>query len=190
MKKTIIAAMLLVSAMAFAQEPGKAPKKGQENMQERVQASRIAFITQKLDLSVKEAQVFWPVYDKIDAERKEAEKNLREATRNLNMGLKNQAGDKDIAALTEAFVKAKVATVASEEKYLKEFSKVLPAEKVAKLYTAEERFRREQIMNIRGPQGGGRPDMQHGQSGQRGPRNGDGHHHGEHNPDVQMPVQQ
>ena len=39
-------------------------------------------------------------------------------------------------------------------KYLKEYLKVLPAEKVAKLFLGEEKFRQSQINRLRQPMGG------------------------------------
>ena len=47
----------------------------QEDRKEKIEAMKVAFITQKLDLSSKEAQVFWPLYndyqDKLQALRKQ-----------------------------------------------------------------------------------------------------------------------
>ena len=42
--------------------------------QERMQSEKIAFFTAELNLSPEEAQVFWPVYNKLEAEKKELNK--------------------------------------------------------------------------------------------------------------------
>ncbi len=44
---------------------------------EKVQALKIAFITQKLELTSDEAQKFWPVYNRYETEIKQVMKNNR-----------------------------------------------------------------------------------------------------------------
>ena len=37
---------------------------GRGNLQERIDAQRVAFITEKVNLTPEEAQVFWPLYNR------------------------------------------------------------------------------------------------------------------------------
>ncbi|MGF2411136.1 hypothetical protein [Ferruginibacter sp.] len=48
---------------------------------EKLQALYVAFITQKLELTATEAQVFWPVHNDFDKEVKGVDLNLPELTR-------------------------------------------------------------------------------------------------------------
>ncbi|MBQ5517559.1 MAG: hypothetical protein IIT92_04060, partial [Bacteroidales bacterium] len=52
---------LFVSVLLFAQPQGKPNEEQRKKDWERLQAEKIAFITQELDLTPEEAQVFWPV---------------------------------------------------------------------------------------------------------------------------------
>ena len=65
MKRFIaLAACLLLAGALFAQPQGNKPSEEQRKKEfERIQSEKIAFITQELDLSPEEAQVFWPVYN-------------------------------------------------------------------------------------------------------------------------------
>ena len=56
MKRLIIPILtLFICFNAYSQRDGK--------MQERIKAQKVAFITERLDLSSKEAQKFWPIYN-------------------------------------------------------------------------------------------------------------------------------
>jgi len=71
MKRIIILTVTLFSLVTFAQE-----KKG--GGREKVRAYKIAYLTEKLDLSAKEAEKFWPLYNSYNDKRRElfkAEKN-------------------------------------------------------------------------------------------------------------------
>ena len=74
----------------------------------------------------------------------------------LPSGIKNNS--QDLQKLLNAYLEANGKINEIEKKYVGEYTKVIPEEKVAKLYVAEERFRREQINRLKGPWGmGDRP---------------------------------
>ena len=151
MKKLIsmVCLALLVALTASAQKKG-------ENWQEKVRAERVAFLTTELDLSEAEAQVFWPVYNALQQERRDAFKAVRSATKALSEALKK--GEGDTAALLDDYLKAREKTAALERSSVERFKKVLPIEKVAKLSLAEEKFRHRQIGQLQqGRPQGNRP---------------------------------
>lgn len=186
---TLIAAFVFAAA-SFAQAPQrdaqKCSKPEGKGWCDRMQAEKIAFYTKYIGLTAEEAQAFWPVFNQAEAEQKEIAKAARDAGRALNLALAGKTEGADIAALTKDYVKAVGKTV-DNEKYLKLYSKILPAEKVAKVFLAEEKFRRQQIQKLncngapqgRGPQGG------HGSypgGDRQGGNNGGGQGHGGHGP--------
>ena len=151
MKKLIsmVCLALLVALTASAQQKG-------ENWQEKVRAERVAFLTTELDLSEAEAQDFWPVYNAVQQERRDAFKAVRSATKALSEALKK--GEGDTAALLDDYLKAREKTAALERSSVERFKKVLPIEKVAKLSLAEEKFRHRQIGQLQqGRPQGNRP---------------------------------
>ncbi len=156
MKKiiSVLLALALVAGMAHAQD--KQEKKGGHDWRERVRAEQVAFITSELDLSESEAQTFWPVYNDVQKQRREAFKATGEAFKALQEG----ADDKDAAKLLDQYLAAKKANEKLEADAVARYKKVLPMSKVAKLLLAEEKFRQNQIHRLgqgRGPGQGGRP---------------------------------
>ena len=63
MKKiiSVLCALVVLSMGAFAQGP-QGPRRGGDNgWRERVRAEKVAFLTEEIDLTESEAQVFWPI---------------------------------------------------------------------------------------------------------------------------------
>ena len=135
MKKLVLTFVLVCTATAlFAQ--------GQMSWKEKMQSIKIAYLTEQVGITPAEAQVFWPVYN-------EAEKEMFAAQKNVYVALKNlRTAEKPSAELNDAYVKAVKERGEVEVKNLKAYGKVLSAEKLAKLYVAEEKFRRDQIMKL------------------------------------------
>ena len=167
MKKiiSILAVAAMFSAAAFAQDfqKGNNKKGNDEGWREKVRAEQVAFITSELDLTEAEAQKFWPVYNDIQAKRREAYKESFEAMKALHEGLEN-GGDSD--KNLDKYLTAKKKIQDLDEDAVKKYSKVLPKEKVAKLVLSEERFRHNQIGKLGGNQG---MDKQHRPGGRQHP---------------------
>jgi hypothetical protein len=156
MKKiiSVLLALALVAGMVKAQD--KQEKKNGHDWRERVRAEQVAFITNELDLSESEAQAFWPVYNDIQKQRREAFKAVGQAFAALQEG----AEEKDAAKLLDQYLAAKKAGEKIEAEAVARYKKVLPVSKVAKLILAEEKFRQNQIHRLgqgKGPGQGGRP---------------------------------
>ena len=60
-------------------------------------------------------------------------------------GVEEKKGSKEMEKLVKAYIDAKEKNEGIETKYLNKLLKVLPAEKVARYYVAEEKFRHQQI---------------------------------------------
>lgn len=136
----LLALFTLISAFSVKAQPG--------SKKEKIEALRIAFITQQLDLSSAEAQLFWPVYneylDKMDAARKSFRQQYNKQT---DYDFKT---DKE----AEAYLNAEISLKQKEAEYFREyyekFKKVLPVKKVAKLRRAEEDFKKKLIEQLQG----------------------------------------
>ena len=161
MKKiiSVLLTAMLVSGLAFAQKNGK---KDPEQWREKVRAEQVGFITSELNLTESEAQAFWPVYNEIQEQRREAFKASADAFKALKDGAEGKETDK----LLDQYLAAKKNCDAVEANAVARYKKVLPVEKVAKLLVAEEKFRHQQI----GKLGAGKPGDRPGQPGSH--RNG------------------
>lgn len=137
------AAFALFSINAEAQSKGV-------NWKEKMMSEKIAFITMELSLTPEEAQVFWPVYNQIEQKRHESDKAVGTSYKALLEGLKSDtATDKEIDKLLDAYLDAKQAKKEMTKGETAKYRKVLSSKKVAKLYIAEEKFRRQHIRNFK-----------------------------------------
>lgn len=143
--------------------------------QEKVMSEKIAFITTELELTPEEAQVFWPVYNQVTKENLESHKAMMAAYRAMTKALEEgTASDKEIGQLLDEYLAAKQKNNNAGNDDVEKYRKVLPAKKVAKLYIAEENFRRHHIRNFKSGHkglgvgnGSGRPVQGGGKPGAR-----------------------
>jgi len=136
----ILCVLSLFSLCASAQNNNPA------DWQKRMQSAKIAFLTNEMSLTPEEAQVFWPVYNMCQREHEQNIAATFKAFADLDIAIRN---GKETADFLNKYVAAM--DQERESKYLKEYLKVLPPEKVAKLYVGEERFRQSQIHSLRQP---------------------------------------
>ena len=133
-----------------------------EERKEKMKAMRVGFITDALDLTADEAQVFWPVYneksDKIESLKKEGFEKMHK--------LKKEG--KNLDALSEKELSEIMTEKLSNEKtiaqlnidYHEKFLDLIGTKKTFQLYEAEMEFRRELMRKFRkdGKSGNGRPE--------------------------------
>lgn len=163
MKKTLILSFLLGSFAAFAQ-PNLMDRDDMEQKREKIEAIKVAYLTEELDLTVEESQKFWPVYNEL--QNKEHE--LREAQRTSLKGLDRKASEKDIEKMIYTVADTHIAIEELRKSYLDDFIEIVGAKKTAKLLKAEKEFGRKVMERMKrserptdrgmhpGP-GGGRP---------------------------------
>lgn len=147
MKKVIsvLCVLMVLSMSAIAQGP-QGPRRGGDNgWRERVRAEKVAFLTEEIDLTESEAQVFWPIYNEIQKAQREGFEAVKKAYDAMAKGVEEKKSGKEMEKLVKAYIDAKEKNEGIETKYLNKLLKVLPAEKVARYYVAEEKFRHQQI---------------------------------------------
>lgn len=106
-----------------------------EQIKDRIKAKRIAFITDRLELSSQEAQVFWPLYNGF----KEKERALREEVRPSKKI--EEMTDQEVDQLLENRLDKEEEIITAKRDFLKEAKEVLPIKKLAKLQRVERRFK-------------------------------------------------
>ena len=135
MKNLLLAfCMLFVAVGAQAQPPAG----------NRVEAQRAAFITQKLNLTVTEAQQFWPVYN----EYTQKMRTIRNGDNRPQEGLDNISEAEAEKMILAEFDKEQRELELRKEYYQK-LKKVLPTQKIVKLYGAEKAFRGEMLKQLK-----------------------------------------
>ncbi len=138
-------ALLVQLSISLAQPPPPpqgAPSDFDESKpgNEKIEAMKIAFITKLLQLTPDEAQKFWPVYNQFELEKKE----IRKSTIGTLKGMKDDgevsASEADNAVNQYVLFKSKELDLL--KKYITAFKSILPIQKVAKLISAEDRFKK------------------------------------------------
>ncbi len=171
MKKILTLMLVLGISMPAMFAQGR-PEGNDEGWKERVNAQKIAYITMELELTTEEAQAFWPVYNKFSAQNAELGSAVMTAFRELGKALKD---NEDVEAKLDAYTKALDARTTNNVEAAKEYKKVLPVEKVAKLFMADEKFRFQQIERLHnGGPAGNQPAPQDGKRPGKGPQFGHG----------------
>lgn len=131
MKLLIIAILLSFSLNSFAQDNDK---------RERIKALKVAYLTERLELSQTEAQKFWPIYNAYEAQEQQLRKEKY-----------SQRKDMDIESLTEQEAKEMIEEMMSNEnkkhhlreKFVRDLQSILSSKKVIKLKLAEDQFNKK-----------------------------------------------
>jgi len=140
MKKIIPIILMLISISSFGQN--------HEKMKERIKAQKIAFITEKLDLSSDEAQKFWPIYNAYEASIDDIRsQDLRAIKMEMHKG--EEVSDKKANALLVKLMKAENDIHTAKLKLVKDLKKVIPAKKIILLKANEDQFNRKLLERLR-----------------------------------------
>lgn len=113
--------------------------------QEKMKAERVAFLTTAMELTPAEAEKFWPVYNSMEAERRASFGKVMRAYKALSDGVAAGKTDRELEVLVNDYTTANKNSHSIEAKYTPQLMTVLSVSKVAKLFVAEEEFRRQQI---------------------------------------------
>ncbi len=120
---------------------------------ENIEAMKIAFITQKLDLTPEEAQQFWPIYNQYSDKTMELRKKRRQDNREARQNF-DELSDKEVEQLVNNDLAIRQKELDLQKEYNEKFKAVLPIKKVAKLYAAEEQFKVVLINKLKDRQAG------------------------------------
>jgi Spy/CpxP family protein refolding chaperone len=114
---------------------------------ERFKALRAAFITEKLDLTPKEAQSFWPIYNKYSDENEAIRQRQRaEYRQNVKRGEKlSDLGDEVAEKFVASFLAAEEEQLQLKKQLVKDLKSVISSKKVWRLFKAEDDFKQKMI---------------------------------------------
>jgi len=117
--------------------------------EERIQALRVAFITEELALTPEQSQGFWPLYNELQGKLKVLKKNHKKRPDIDNMS------DVELEALLENHLKMEEEKIALHRSYAQRFKKVITIRQIVKLTQSEHRFRKELLRRAKERRDGG-----------------------------------
>ena len=150
MKRLIIPMLtLFICFNAYSQRDGK--------MHERIKAQKVAFITERLNLSPEEAQKFWPIYNSFENKANKIRQNdLKEVRQAMQRG---NLSDNEAQHILDQFMNAEEHLFEAKKQLVKDLRKVIPPQKIIQLKASEDAFnkklmkilqqRREKMQNVR-----------------------------------------
>jgi len=119
---------------------------------DKIKALKTAFITEALDLSPKEAEKFWPIYNeyskKIMELRYKKIRDLRSKIRDKEVF--DSLTEKDAENLLNNFLAVERGILKAKSNLNNQLLKVISAKKIIKLYKAEDDFNRRLLQRLRG----------------------------------------
>jgi Spy/CpxP family protein refolding chaperone len=152
----LVFSLCISSLTAFAQQQAPPPEEGgrQGKRGEKVEALKIAFITEKLNLTTAEAQQFWPIYNEHHAKMREIRAPLKDA-KNLDT-----MTDAEAEKMMATYFDVEQRALNLQKEYFGQLKKVLSVRKIAKLHRAEREFKNRLIDHIGGGNGDAAPPQQ------------------------------
>lgn len=106
---------------------------------EEIQAIKAAYISKKVSLTAGQATAFWPVYN-------DYQKEVGQLIRRRRENFKNKNGDANEKLDDDLDFEARILDL--KKKYKTEFSKILPPDKIYKLYRAEREWKEYLIQQL------------------------------------------
>ncbi|MFK8102199.1 MAG: hypothetical protein AB8G15_06740 [Saprospiraceae bacterium] len=138
----ICAALCLFLAPTLAQ--GDNLDNVSEELNEKIESQRIAFLTNRLQLTPEEAKGFWPLYNQYKSAEKALRKKHKPPKRVENMT------DEEIEKHILAGLDAEEEKVALKRRFFFQLKAVLSIRKIGRIQLAEKAFKRKMLRAIKG----------------------------------------
>ncbi len=155
MKKIILFILInCISIAIISAQPHRGGKhKGDlsPEAREKMEAYRVAFITEKLELTAEEAQQFWPIFNEREERLRAIKKEQKQHRRNTDFA---NLTDAEIQAMIDHHFDFKQRELDIEREYTAKFAKVLPLRKVVMLHRLEREFKKKILNEFRKRRGG------------------------------------
>lgn len=129
---------LLFTVLTFAQRPPR----------DKVKTLKVAFITEELELTSKEAQDFWPIYNAHEEQMEKLRRNEREQFGGKHINV-TELSEKEAEQILESIQNLQSKKVEIDNAFIAKLKNVLPSKKIVQLIRAEEQFKRRLLQEFR-----------------------------------------
>lgn len=137
MKRVILIILMVSGSMftVFGQDQADMVDAGARS---KLEAARIAMITERLNLTPEQAEKFWPIYNQYAQERRSLQQEALKARQGWDM---NNLTEEQSQQLVQIQMKFKQDKVNLESKYANMLTQVISAKQLVALRKAEDDFR-------------------------------------------------
>ena len=147
--KTLYIALLLGFSLSISAQDGRG--RGPQMDREKLKAARIAFLTNRLDLTPDSAKEFWPLFNEYEKKKSDLYKSYNKQKRSLitEKGIENMT-EANASKMLDIYMEQKQAELNLEKTYLSRFGKIMPSTKVWMVLRFDSEFRRSLMQRING----------------------------------------
>lgn len=141
MKRVLTAIVFLVAISATAVKA-----QGQDNL-DKLTAYKIAFFTQRLNLSSAEAEKFWPLYNDFSARKSKIQLDRVSLMRYAAQNESNMS-DQELASTANKLAGSFVEEANLVVSFNADVQKILPPAKVIRLFQAENQYKQQLLREL------------------------------------------
>jgi regulator of protease activity HflC (stomatin/prohibitin superfamily) len=136
----VLIAMLVLPNLIFAQAGPPGGNPDDPDKKQQIEALKVAFISQQIDLTTSEAEKFWPIYNEFNAKRDEYAKVKRQLEKEARKNGLDNITDKQAEELLNADLKFEQQVLDLKKEYVEKYSAVIGIKKTARFFHAEREF--------------------------------------------------
>ena len=154
-KLQVLCISLLVFLISIFTASAQNRNQGNGPQRARIDAQKVAFITDQLQLTPEEAQKFWPVYNQFNSQKEDMNRDFMLTNQKLKKNVDTMT-DKDASDLADSYIKHAQKVVDLQKEFHGKLKDVLPPKKLLKLYNVERDFQRLLLQRLGERKPGGR----------------------------------
>jgi hypothetical protein len=155
MKKNNFSSLLFLLLLFTAFVSRAQNKPPTDDQREKIEAQKVAFITEQLQLTPEEAQKFWPVYNQYNNSKNDLAHDMFKGGKHFRPNDETMT-DKEAADLADNYIRHAQKMLDIQKEYHLKFKEILPPKKLLKLYNVEREFQRMLLKRL-GERKMGRP---------------------------------
>ncbi|MGW8123462.1 hypothetical protein ACV07N_12450 [Roseivirga echinicomitans] len=140
MKKIIFSLLVLATCFSAVAQNDRST----QDERDKIQKAKIAFLTNRLDLSVEQAKLFWPLFNEYDSKKMLLSKEYSQKKRVIFEKAEDPRNmkEEDADKLLTIYLDQKQAELDVEKSYMIKFNEVLNSRQVWRMVSYESDFRR------------------------------------------------
>jgi hypothetical protein len=134
--------LLLIINLMFAITLQLSSQDRREKVRERIESNKVAYLSEKLNLTTEEAQVFWPLYNEYNTELKKERRNKQE--NNLE-----SITDDEASKMIDKHIEIQQSELDIKKRYLEKIKSTIGAKKTLMLWRYDRQFKEDMIRKLK-----------------------------------------
>lgn len=144
-KKRLLLFLTLLFSIGMSQAQNRGHHK--KEYQQKIKAYRVSYFTEKLDLTVEEAEKFWPLYRQYDKRKDSLHQSYFHRHKTLRDSL-SEITEEQALQLLEQQLHKETLLLQQKKEQIEAFTRIIGPRKTFKLMHLEHRFRQRLIEKI------------------------------------------